>query len=132
MELLMLKILELQAMSFDFVLGVITAMDGERDPRNLLFLFNWLPTFVNNIEMGHLTEEVFEVMACYFPVDFRAPTQDPNRVSRDTLATALSPCLCASPSFGEFCLPLAMEKLDSSLRVAKLDSLDLLVSYNVE
>lgn len=65
-------------MSFDLVYGVITAMDSERDPKNLKFLFTWLPSFLVNVKLGHLTEEMFEVMACYFPIDFRAPSNDPN------------------------------------------------------
>lgn len=53
-------------------------MDGERDPKVLIFLFNWLPKFLTSLEFGHLLEEMFEVVACYFPVDFKAPSQDPN------------------------------------------------------
>lgn len=45
------------------------------------------------------------------------------------LADGLCPCLCALPSFAQFCLPLALEKLDSSLRIAKMDSLKLLVEF---
>lgn len=112
----------------DFIYGVITAMDGERDPRNLLFLFNFLPYFLNNIPIGHLVEEMFDVISCYYPIDFHPSPDDPEAVTRQELATALSPCLCAVPEFGEQCLILLVEKLDSSLRVAKLDSLRLLVS----
>lgn len=42
---------------------------------------------------------------------------------------ALTPCLIAVPEFAEFCIPLVLEKLDSHLRVAKLDSLHVLVWY---
>lgn len=66
----------MQAMGIDFALGVIQAMDSERDPRNLLLLFNWIPQFVQSIKLRHLTEEMFDVIACYFPVDFRTPAQD--------------------------------------------------------
>ena len=52
----------------------------------------------------------------------------PNGITRDDLAAALLPCLIASPDFTEFCIPLLLEKLDSQLRVAKLDSLRMLVS----
>jgi DNA repair/transcription protein MET18/MMS19 len=52
----------------------------------------------------------------------------PNGITRDDLAAALLPCLIASPAFTEFCIPLLIEKLDSQLRVAKLDSLRVLVS----
>ncbi|XP_041980367.1 MMS19 nucleotide excision repair protein homolog [Aricia agestis] len=110
----------------DFLYGVISAMDGERDPRNLLFLFNFLPKFLSHIPIGHLVEEMFEVISCYYPIDFHPSPNDPAPVTRDNLAAALCPCLCAIPEFGEQCLMLLVEKLDSNLRIAKLDSLKLL------
>ncbi|XP_028027828.1 MMS19 nucleotide excision repair protein homolog [Bombyx mandarina] len=110
----------------DFVYGFIASMDGERDPRNLIFLFNFLPEFIREIPLGHLVEEMFEVISCYYPIDFHPAPDDPAPVTRQDLATALSPCLCAIPEFAEHCLVLLVEKLDSSLRLAKLDSLRLL------
>lgn len=112
----------------DFVYGVITSMDGERDPRNLMFLFTFLPNFIKHIPLGHLVEEMFEVISCYYPIDFHPSPDDPAAVSRQDLATILAPCLCATPEFAEHCLVLLLEKLDSSLRLAKIDSLKLLVS----
>lgn len=102
-------------------------MDGERDPRNLLYLFTFLPKFLAQVPLGHLVEEMFEVISCYYPIDFHPAPNDPAAVSRNDLAAALCPCLCAVPEFGEHCLVLLIEKLDSSLRVAKIDSLMLLV-----
>lgn len=62
----------LKPMGPDFVCGVIQSIDGERDPRNLLFLFTSLiPLFFRHFDLYHLTEEMFDIMACYFPVDFR-------------------------------------------------------------
>jgi hypothetical protein len=51
----------------------------------------------------------------------------PDAVARDDLAAALLQCLTATPAFAEFCITLLLEKLDSQLRIAKLDSLRLLV-----
>lgn len=65
-------------MGTDFVYGVMTAIDSERDPKNLLFIFKWMPTFLGAVSLGHLSEDMFEVLACYFPVDFRAAPKDPN------------------------------------------------------
>lgn len=65
-------------MNLQFVYGVITAIDGERDPKNLIFLFEWLPTFCRECEYTSLTEDVFEIMACYFPVDFKVPSATSN------------------------------------------------------
>ncbi|KAF5275982.1 hypothetical protein FQA39_LY00778 [Lamprigera yunnana] len=116
----------LQTMDLDFIYGVMVAIDGERDPRNLLFLFKWLPMVLERFELAHLTEEMFEVMACYFPIDFRAPEEFMNKIRRKDLAIPLCNCLCAVPEFSEYCLPLALEKLNSSLQIAKVDSLHLI------
>lgn len=63
-------------MGIDFVYGVITLIDGERDPKNLIYLFNWLPQFLSVAKLEHLTEEMFDVLACYFPIDFKPPQND--------------------------------------------------------
>lgn len=47
-------------------------------------------------------------------------------VTREDLAKKLAPCLCAVPDFADYCLPLIIDKSYSTLRVAKLDSLNLL------
>ena len=119
---------ELLAMGTDFVYGVINAIDGERDPRILLFLYEYLPSFLKTFPLGHLAEEMFEVIACYFPIDFNPSPNDPKAITRDFLADKLSDCLCANEAFADNCIGLLLEKLDSQLSVAKFDSLMLLVS----
>lgn len=54
----------------DFLYCVISSVDGERDPNNLILLFRILPQFLKNFPLGHLAEETFDVIACYFPIDF--------------------------------------------------------------
>lgn len=118
---------ELESMGTDFMYGVIQAIDGERDPRNLLFLFEFMPRFISTYPLRHFNEEMFEVFSCYFPIDFHPSPNDPKAITRDLLAEKLKSCLCASKDFAQFCYPLALEKLESDLTVAKLDSLSLLV-----
>lgn len=113
-------------MGADFVYGFINAMDGERDPRILLFLFDFIPNFLETFPLGHLNEEAFEVIACYFPIDFNPSPNDSGVISRDQLAEKLADCLCAHESFVEDSINLVCEKLGSQLSVAKLDSLYLL------
>ncbi|PSN34715.1 hypothetical protein C0J52_21192 [Blattella germanica] len=110
---------ELKLLGPDFVYGVISMMDGERDPRNLLLLFGMLPHFLRTFPLGHLTEEMFEVVSCYFPIDYYTVYD---------FYYALLPCLTAVPEFAEFCLPLLIEKLESELVTAKLDSFKALQS----
>ncbi|XP_057321632.1 MMS19 nucleotide excision repair protein [Microplitis mediator] len=117
----------LKLMGPDFVYGVISSMDGESDPRNLMILFDTLPIFLREFPLGHLTEEMFEVLACYFPVDFNSAGKDGQEITREDLARGLENCLTQVPEFGEFVLPLAIEKLDSNLKTARSDALNLLI-----
>lgn len=68
--LLQNRVDDLKNMGPDFIYGVISSIDGERDPRNLMLLFNILPNFIKEFPLGHLAEEMFEVISCYFPIDF--------------------------------------------------------------
>uniref|UniRef100_A0A1A9WFT3 MMS19 nucleotide excision repair protein n=1 Tax=Glossina brevipalpis TaxID=37001 RepID=A0A1A9WFT3_9MUSC len=117
---------ELKAMSGDFIYGVISSIDGERDPRNLDYIFSFIPDFIATYPLLHLSEEMFEIFACYFPIDFTPSADDPNTITRDDLAAKLAKCLVASSDFVEWTIPLALEKLDSELILAKCDSLELL------
>lgn len=119
---------ELEAMGADYIYGVIQAVDGERDPRNLLFLYEFMPRFIATYSLRHLTDEMFEVFSCYFPIDFHPSPNDPQAITRDLLAEKLAMCLCASKEFADSCFTLALEKLEGDLSVSKLDSLNLLVS----
>ncbi|XP_050484310.1 MMS19 nucleotide excision repair protein isoform X1 [Bombus huntii] len=118
------RIEDLKAMGPDFIYGFITSIETERDPSNLMILFDVLPYFMKKLSLGHLAGEMFEVIACYFPVDFHPRRTE--GITRDDLAEKLAPCLCAVPEFAEFCIPLIIEKLLSNLKIAKLDSLSLL------
>ncbi|XP_054259034.1 MMS19 nucleotide excision repair protein homolog [Macrosteles quadrilineatus] len=61
------------------------------------------------------------------PIDFHSQTSDPGSVTREDLVSALYPCLLAHPDFAPLCLSLIQEKLESSLKSAKVDSYNLLV-----
>lgn len=107
----------------EFVQGVINAVEGERDPRNLVKLFDFMPRFVERFPLEHWAEEMFEVFACYYPIDFYPSASDPNAITRDGLAKKLDDCLLGCRDFIEPALVLALEKLETELKVAKLDSL---------
>ncbi|XP_017081741.2 MMS19 nucleotide excision repair protein homolog [Drosophila eugracilis] len=117
---------ELQTMAGDFVYGLINSIDGERDPRNLDIIFSFMPEFLSTYPLLHLAEEMFEIFACYFPIDFNPSKQDPAAITRDDLAVKLTNCLVANNDFAEDTVVLAIEKLESELLVAKLDSIELL------
>uniref|UniRef100_A0AAQ6IRF2 MMS19 nucleotide excision repair protein n=1 Tax=Anabas testudineus TaxID=64144 RepID=A0AAQ6IRF2_ANATE len=121
---------ELKGLGADFVFGFVQSMDGERDPRNLLLAFQIAQNIINRgYDLGKFTEELFEVTSCYFPIDFTPPPNDPHGITKEQLIQALRAVLAGTPKFAEFLLPLLIEKLDSDVQSAKLDSLQTLVRF---
>ncbi|RXM36896.1 MMS19 nucleotide excision repair protein-like [Acipenser ruthenus] len=120
---------ELKGLGADFVFGFVQAIDGEKDPRNLLLAFQIAQNILyRNYELGSFTEELFEVTSCYFPIDFYPPPNDPYGISREELILSLRAVLAGTPRFAEFLLPLLIEKLDSDVQSSKLDSLQTLAA----
>ncbi|XP_023564623.1 MMS19 nucleotide excision repair protein homolog isoform X2 [Octodon degus] len=102
-------------------------MDGEKDPRNLLVAFRIVHDLISReYSLGPFVEELFEVTSCYFPIDFTPPPNDPHGIQREDLILSLRVVLASTPQFAEFLLPLLIEKVDSEILSAKLDSLQTL------
>ncbi|NXD14736.1 MMS19 protein, partial [Nothocercus nigrocapillus] len=120
---------ELKGLGADFTFGFIQVMDGEKDPRNLLVAFQIVRDLIGkNYALGPFVEELFEVTSCYFPIDFTPPPNDPHGIQREDLILSLRSVLASTPQFAEFLLPLIIEKMDSDLQSAKLDSLQTLTA----
>uniref|UniRef100_A0A673Y785 MMS19 nucleotide excision repair protein n=1 Tax=Salmo trutta TaxID=8032 RepID=A0A673Y785_SALTR len=120
---------ELKGLGADFVFGFVQSVDGERDPRNLLLAFRIAGKIVREgYDLGKFTEELFEVTSCYFPIDFSPPPNDPHGITQEELVLALRAVLTGTPRFAEFLLPLIIEKLDSDVQSAKVDSLQTLTA----
>ncbi|XP_046850704.1 MMS19 nucleotide excision repair protein homolog isoform X2 [Xenia sp. Carnegie-2017] len=122
------KMSELQTLGTDFVFGYIQAMDGEKDPRNLLVCFELVQIIVKRFPIDHLAEDLFEVTSCYFPIDFTPPPNDPHSITREQLILALRKCLASTSIFAPFCVPLLIEKISSDVIYAKKDALLTLAS----
>ncbi|XP_058399651.1 MMS19 nucleotide excision repair protein homolog isoform X3 [Diceros bicornis minor] len=119
---------ELKSLGADFTFGFIQVMDGEKDPRNLLVAFHIVHDLISrDYSLGPFVEELFEVTSCYFPIDFTPPPNDPHGIQREDLILSLRAVLASTPRFAEFLLPLLIEKVDSEILSAKLDSLQTLV-----
>ncbi|NXJ90790.1 MMS19 protein, partial [Corythaixoides concolor] len=120
---------ELKGLGADFTFGFIQVMDGEKDPRNLLVAFQIVRDLIaKSYALGPFVEELFEVTSCYFPIDFTPPPNDPHGIQREDLILSLRSVLASTAQFAEFLLPLLIEKIDSDLQSAKLDSLQTLTA----
>uniref|UniRef100_A0A673GQR1 MMS19 nucleotide excision repair protein n=1 Tax=Sinocyclocheilus rhinocerous TaxID=307959 RepID=A0A673GQR1_9TELE len=123
---------ELKGLGADFIYGFVQSVDGERDPRNLLLAFQVARNIIHRgYDLGKFVEELFEVMSCYFPIDFSPPPSDPHRITQEELVLSLRAVLTGTSQFAEFLLPLIIEKLDSDIQSAKVDSLQTLVQLQL-
>ena len=61
-------------------------------------------------------EELFDVVACYFPVSFTPPPTNVHGITREDLAGALQTTLTCTTLFASLFIPMLLEKLSSSLR----------------
>ena len=122
--------------------SVVAACDGEKDPRNVLLLCElWTALPRAFCGDGHeksiadandgvakrraafasAAEELYDVVAAYFPVSFRPPPGDSVRVTREQLAATLRGAMCASGDFAPWAVPHVLESLAPDKKPQTLD-----------
>ncbi|CAL2045286.1 unnamed protein product [Caenorhabditis brenneri] len=104
------KLSYLKGLGPDFLATFMKSVSGERDPRCLVHMFSAFLEVARNFTMGPFTEDMFETIACYFPVEFKPQKSD--TITREYLAASCASCLVASPSFASFCFLFIDEKLN--------------------
>jgi hypothetical protein len=97
--------------SLNFIEGFISIMDGEKDPRNLLMVFDLVRFIIDKLDisrhvevrsscnitthsMAHRThslspQDIFDVVFCYFPISFTPPSNDPLAITSEELKLSL-------------------------------------------
>lgn len=61
---------QLQTMRSEFVHGFVRLIEGEKDPRCLLVIFQLHQLVCQHFELEPFVEEMFEVVCCYFPISY--------------------------------------------------------------
>lgn len=110
-----------------FLKGYVDLAEGEKDPRNLMYLFTMDRVILIEWELdAELAEAFYDITYCYFPITFKPPPDDPYGITTDNLKTALRRCLTANPSLAPHAMPLLLEKLAASGGNTKRDTLQTL------
>jgi DNA repair/transcription protein MET18/MMS19 len=94
-------------MGDDFVASYIKVAEGEKDPRNLMMAFSIMRVILIEFDPYlHLevssawafpvtvltlrcSQDLFDIVFCYFPITFRPPPNDPYGITSDDLKLAL-------------------------------------------
>lgn len=58
-------------MGIQFYTVFANAVGGERDPRCLLKMFSIFAYVMEKIDLGPMMEDVFELVACYWPIEYQ-------------------------------------------------------------
>uniref|UniRef100_A0A1J3E954 MMS19 nucleotide excision repair protein n=1 Tax=Noccaea caerulescens TaxID=107243 RepID=A0A1J3E954_NOCCA len=123
------------------VYAACEAIDGEKDPQCLMVAFHIIELLAQLFPSpsGPVASEasgLFDIIGCYFPLHFTHTKGDKASVSREDLSRGLLLAFSSTPFFEPYAIPLLLEKLSSSLPVAKVDSLkclqDCAMKYGVD
>jgi hypothetical protein len=100
------------ALRHDFVYAYLQMIDGERDPRNLLFVFGLTPRILAQVPgWERLAEELFDVTACYYPINYK-PRGENDPITPDMLSDALDAAMTCTVAYAPYFYPFMMEKLE--------------------
>ncbi|TDH65382.1 hypothetical protein CCR75_002035 [Bremia lactucae] len=116
----------------DFAHTFLSAMEGEKDPRNLLLCMQVAHTLLNKLEPvfardNVLLQQYFDIVSCYFPIIFSPPPNDPYGITSEGLILSLRHAFAASDLLASLVLPYLLTKLESTVVEAKLDAIQTLV-----
>ncbi|KAI3421904.1 hypothetical protein GPALN_012446 [Globodera pallida] len=93
------------------LLAFIRSAQGEREPSVLAQVFALHQRMTCNFSMGVLSEDMFELVACYFPIDYEPNEEETEPISREQLRYGCESALLAHDAFAPFCMQLVTEKL---------------------
>ncbi|KUF97101.1 hypothetical protein AM588_10008074 [Phytophthora nicotianae] len=115
-----------------FAQTFLSAMEGEKDPRNLLLCMQVARTLLSKLEpvfsrSDALLQQYFDVVSCYFPIIFTPPPNDPYGITSEGLILSLRHAFAASDLLAPLVLPFLLKKLASTVVEAKLDAIQTLV-----
>ncbi|XP_057978065.1 MMS19 nucleotide excision repair protein homolog [Malania oleifera] len=121
----------------DLVYGICEAIDGEKDPQCLLLTFHIVELLARLFPdpagpLASFSGDLFDILGCYFPIHFTHPQGEDLDLKKDDLSRALMQAFSSTPIFEPFAIPLLLEKLSSSLPLAKVESLKYLSSCTLK
>ncbi|KAL1810839.1 hypothetical protein ACET3Z_020904 [Daucus carota] len=108
--------------------GICESIDGEKDPECLMLAFHIVEVLVHLYPdptgpLASFATDLFENLSCYFPIHFTHPKGEDIDVKKEELSRTLMVAFASTPLFEPFAIPLLLEKLSSSLPLAKVESL---------
>lgn len=116
----------LKTQNDDYIACFSKAVEGEKDPRNLMASFSIIKVLLVEFDIRQFVQDLFDVTFCYFPITFRPPPDDPYHITAEDLKIRLRQCIAATDLFAGLAIPSLLEKLNVSSPSIKKDALETL------
>jgi DNA repair/transcription protein MET18/MMS19 len=116
--------------------GLINCIEGEKDPRCLLAAMRVLAkathieiisNCMSTAENSAVVEKLFDYTACYFPITFSPPADDPFGITSDMLVSSLEELLCSHAALHKHTLSFFVDHLTDDLSAGKVQAIRCLV-----
>lgn len=87
-----------------YISCVLSGIENEGDPRNLLLVYDLLHFLLLNFcqasqsseDLEPFIEDIFDKTSCYFPINFDPPKDDKFKITPEILKAKLKACFLAS------------------------------------
>lgn len=121
--------------------GILTSLEGEKDPRCLLLGFQLLSYMTQSIYSGGNNnnnstitisdaERIFDYVSAYFPITFNPPSDNPHGITTEDLVQGLEIVLTCHELICNFSIPYFIDQLSNdstSESIGKIYSLSALI-----
>ncbi|KAL9051392.1 MAG: hypothetical protein Q9162_006046 [Coniocarpon cinnabarinum] len=108
------ELAELHAQDTKLIQRLLTFLDDEKDPRNLMIIFSILNVLMVEWDVSADAKDLFEAVFNYFPITFRPPPNDPYGITAQDLKNRLRDCISSTGHFAPHSFPALLDKLDST------------------
>ena len=101
---------------------IANAVEGEKDPRNLILTFKLIDFVLVNFDEKTLEpylDNIFESVSCYFPITFIPPKNDKFFITQEDLKRGLNSCL-GNQKFKNLSLDMIYDKLSATQILTKI------------
>lgn len=117
----------------EYINIVLDALEGEKDPRNILIMFNLVKN-VNKLiplEMRQIyAKNFFEILDIYYPIEFTPPKNSPDKITSEMLIDALNESFASNEFFLEFLIEVFQDKISSTQIDLKIQVLKTIKKIN--
>jgi DNA repair/transcription protein MET18/MMS19 len=130
-----------EAVCLEIFTGLVVSMEGEKDPRCLVAALKLLELGIKHFSFlfDHsagctggsspsdvIIEKLFDSVACYFPITFSPPEDDPFGVTTESLIQSLDNVLCAHSALHKHVLPFLVDHLTDETTLGRVQATSLL------